>query len=96
MKKQLIISFILFFLLFPLFQGCGGCHKWKERVIDYETLSGKEGELFLYSGGVLIERFSKVEIIYSSSDTESFIFEIKINGKKQKRYWQGEAQFIYE
>ena len=67
--------------------GCGQMQKFKEQDLHYRTLTGKTGDVILYSGGELVGKYPDAKIIYSSSDTRAIWF--RVNGKDF--YWQGDA-----
>jgi hypothetical protein len=82
--KKLFIFIVLLFLM-----SCGGLESMYDEA-NYESLVNDYGDLYLYSGGVLIQQFNSVKIIYTSSDTIAIYFKHEGNIK----YWQGEALFI--
>ena len=85
MKKYISILLIVIFCF--SFIGCGSMEKIYDEE-NYESLTNENGDIGLYSGGRLINRFDNVKILYSSSDSFALWFITK-DGKKI--YWQGEA-----
>lgn len=81
---------ILFIASFLLLSSCGYIEKSCDNS-NYESLSNEEGTIELYSGGILIETYNNIDIIYSDSD--SFAIWFKTEGG-EVIYWQGEMRVI--
>ena len=76
-------------LLVGLLAGCGLFEKAYDRS-NYESITNETGDLYLYSGGVLIKTYEDVKILYSNADSFAIFFKTKDG---DERYWQGEAEF---
>ena len=65
---------------------CGQLEREYDKL-NYESLTNETGDIFLYSGGVLVGKYRDAKIVYSDSDSRSIWFKHK--GKKY--YFQGDC-----
>ncbi len=91
--KKTLIGGLAALALLPSITGCGDFQITTEQNLDYRTLSGRAGDVTLYSGGKIIEEYDNAKIIYSSSDSRALWFSVKtFDGEKKEIFWQGDAK----